>query len=142
MISPEEFKVIYEKAAENEPITAEEVQALIQVIVELDAQSVMLQNALVLTFDNAVTVVEALAEGVLARSGRTETKIKRAVAKMAANAVARLQLSTQLFLSGALEQSEQMVNPSTIEGEISAAGEVADEEEAPTVDTDITEDTE
>jgi hypothetical protein len=114
MITSEQFKEICERIEAGEQLSTEDAKSLVEVIVALDQNSVLLQNALVLAFDNARVLVESLSEGILQRTGRTEKKIRNSVAKMAANAMARYEIALQMFLSGVLtgdeEQNSQLVD--------------------------------
>jgi hypothetical protein len=113
MITPEEFKELYDKVEADGDLEKPEVKSLVEAIIELDRQAVLLQNALVLAYDNTRVMVEALADSILQRTGRTDKKIKRAVAKIAAGALARYEIALQMFLSGALgddpEENAQLV---------------------------------
>jgi hypothetical protein len=129
MITPEEFKELYDKVEADGDLEKPEVKSLVEAIIELDKQAVLLQNALVLAYDNTRVMVEALAESILARTGRTDKKIKRAVAKIAAGALARYEIALQMFLAGALgddaEENNQLIedqfailaDAATVEGE-------------------------
>jgi hypothetical protein len=102
MITPEEFKELYDKVEADGDLEKPEVKSLVEAIIELDKQAVLLQNALMLAYDNTRVMVEALSESILSRTGRTDKKIKRAVAKIAAGALARYEIALQMFLAGAL----------------------------------------
>ncbi len=111
MITAEEFKEIYDKSQNDQDISKEEVKALLDVILELDRQAIHLQQAVMLAYDNTRVVVESLAERILERTGRTDQKIRKSVAKIAAAALARYEIAIQMFLSGALaDDIEQAVN--------------------------------
>ena len=132
MITPEEFKGLFEKVQAGEALTVEESQQLIEVVVELDGQSVLLQNALVLAHDNAITLIETLASQILSRCGRTDKKTKRSVAKMAANGIARFQIATQMYLSGAFDEGNEMVAEQALAEAMEAAGNDGDVSEGET----------
>lgn len=127
MITPEKYAEIAQSIEAGSPVSIEDTRELVLTIQELDAQAIILQNALNLAYDNAMVIVEALAETVMSRCGRTDTKTKRAVGKIAGNAAARYELALNAYLLGAFEEAKQMLNPDTLNDEIAAAGEETDE---------------
>ena len=128
MITPEEFKELYDKVQADGDLEKPEVKSLVEAIIELDKQAVLLQNALVLAYDNTRVMVEALADSILQRTGRTDKKIKRAVAKIAAGALARYEIALQMFLSGALGDDPEE-NAQLVEDQFAIISEAATVEE-------------
>ena len=98
MISAEDFEEIVEAVAANKDVTQEQVSSLIDVIRRLDLQLLIAQNGLELTLTNAHVVIPNLAERVLSLAGRTDQKIKKKVAELAAQNVIELESSVQAYL--------------------------------------------
>jgi len=98
MISAENFEEIVEAVAANKNVTQEQVSSLIDVIRRLDLQLLIAQNGLELTLTNAHVVIPNLAERVLSLAGRTDQKIKKKVAELAAQNVVELESSVQAYL--------------------------------------------
>jgi len=107
MITPEEFKEIYDRSQNGEEVTQEETKALLDIILELDRQAIHMQQAVLLAYENTRVLVESLSNKILERTGRTDKKIRRSVAKMSAAAFARYEIAIQMFLSGALDEEIQ-----------------------------------
>jgi hypothetical protein len=128
MISPDEFKEIYDRVEAGEDLSNADAKSLIEAIVELDGSVILLQNAVVLAHGNTRVVVETLAESILARTGRTDKKTKKAIAKIAASALARYEISLQMFLSGALTD-DVLTEEAFAESLANDAAAVADEDD-------------
>lgn len=109
MISPDEFQVIADLIKEEKELTTEQAKTLLSSIYELDANLVILQNALELTVMNAQEVIPAVAEKVLAMAGRNDTKAKKKAANFAGQVTAQFTTATHLYLSGAYEQAQEML---------------------------------
>lgn len=124
MITPEEFKELYDRVEADGELEKPEVKSLVEAIIELDKQAVLLQNALMLAYDNTRVMVEALSESILARTGRTDKKIKKSVAKIAAGALARYEIALQMFLSGALGD-DPVENQQLIEDQFAVIADAA-----------------
>lgn len=109
MLSAEEFKEIADAINLDTPLTSEQARNLLGTIYELDANLVIVQNALELTLENAEQVMPAIAEKVLAMSGRTDQKAKKKAAEFSADVMARYQYATHMYLQGAFEEAEVML---------------------------------
>lgn len=109
MISPEEFQVLVAFIKEGNELSNEQAKELLQALYELDANLVILQNALELTMMNAQEVLPAVAEKVLSMAGRTDTKAKKKAANFAGQVTAQFTTATHLYLSGAYEQAQEML---------------------------------
>jgi hypothetical protein len=109
MITPEEFQDLAKQIGNEEPVSAEQAKAVLTTIYELDANLVILQNALELAVENAQQVIPAVAEKVLSMSGRTDSKSKKKAATFAAEITARFELAIQLYLSGASQEAQKML---------------------------------
>jgi hypothetical protein len=97
LIKPEDFQQLVQDLEENKPRNISVVE-LVDTIKELDMQLLIAQNALELSMVNLSTVVPDLAERVLAMCGRTDSKSKKKVAELAANAVLQCEGSVQTYL--------------------------------------------
>lgn len=115
MISQEDFKAILEKVSNNEQPTLEEVNELTTLIIALDTNVMILQNALELSVSNAAEVIPAVAEQVLRYSGRNDTKIKKKAAKFAAEMTARFEMVLQMYLAQAYENTQKILNGEEVE---------------------------
>lgn len=131
MLSPEDFSAIATRNDNNEPITVEEARELIRVIRRLDLLLVVFQNALELTASNAYEAMPELAKRVMDRCGRTETKVKKAVGELAAQAVSAIDTAAQGYLTTALMQGAQMLNVS-LEELLGVDPQTEDQAEQPT----------
>lgn len=121
MLQADEFKEVI-KAVEEGTSTQEQAKAMLTTIYELDTNLVILQNALELAVSNSVELFPAITEKVLSMSGRTDGKSKKKAAKFAADVTARFEVSIQLYLSGAYEQAQDMLQK-LASGEISLLNE-------------------
>lgn len=110
MIEPQDFKTIVDVVNAKTPLTDEQANTLIKTIFELDANLVILQNAVELCVLNAQEVLPAVAETVLRMSGRTDSKSKKKAAKYAGEVTARFEVAIQMYLAGAAEQAEEMLD--------------------------------
>lgn len=113
MINPNDFKILSEKILAAEDITTEEAHFLLQAVYEMDSHLLILQNTIELSVMNAQQVIPALAELVLRMSGRTDTKIKKKVAQTAAEITAKYEASIHLYLAGAYEEAQTMIEKLT-----------------------------
>lgn len=109
MLSAEEFQEIVEAVADNKTITQEQATSLIDVIHRLDLQLLIAQNGLELSLANMTVVVPDLAERVLSASGRTDNKIKKKVAELAAGVVVQFEDSVQTYLVNATLEALQLL---------------------------------
>ena len=109
MLSAEEFQEIVEAVADNKTITQEQATSLIDVIHRLDLQLLIAQNGLELSLANMTVVVPDLAERVLSASGRTDSKIKKKIAELAAGVVVQFEDSVQTYLVNATLEALQLL---------------------------------
>jgi hypothetical protein len=109
MISAEEFQEIVEAVADDKVITQEQATSLIDVIHRLDLQLLIAQNGLELSLANVNVIVPDLAERVLAASGRTDNKIKKKIAQLAAGTVVQFEDSVQTYLVNATLEALQLL---------------------------------
>jgi hypothetical protein len=98
LIDAEEFQKIVAAYEQGFEVTPDQVAGLIDVIQRLDLQLLIAQNGLELSLANLTNVVPDLAERVLALAGRTDNKIKKKVAELAAGTVAQCEDSVQTYL--------------------------------------------
>lgn len=112
-MTPEQYKELVDKVAAGEQVSLEDAKLLVETVRELDAQAVIYQNAVVLCNENVNVIARALSEGVMKRCGRTGKKIERAVNKLAANALARHEMSLTLYLTGAFAEAGQLLTTET-----------------------------
>lgn len=109
MLSAEEFQEIVEAVADNKTITQEQATSLIDVIHRLDLQLLIAQNGLELSLANMTVIVPDLAERVLSASGRTDNKIKKKIAELAAGVVVQFEDSVQTYLVNATLEALQLL---------------------------------
>jgi hypothetical protein len=109
MLKPEEFAQIAQAVNDKEDLTYEQAIALVRTIQHMDLQLVIGQNALQLAMENINTVVPALAERVLERSGRTDKKIKKSVAEIAAEVVSSCDVSLQTYIANAIFEASRIL---------------------------------
>ena len=130
MLNAEEFQEIVEAVADNKTITQDQAASLIDVIHRLDLQLLIAQNGLELSLANVNVIVPDLAERVLAASGRTDNKIKKKIAQLAAGTVVQFEDSVQTYLVNATLEALQLlgITPEDIAVE-----------ETPTTEGDINE---
>jgi hypothetical protein len=130
LLNAEEFQEIVEAVADNKTITQDQAASLIDVIHRLDLQLLIAQNGLELSLANVNVIVPDLAERVLAASGRTDNKIKKKIAQLAAGTVVQFEDSVQTYLVNATLEALQLlgITPEDIAVE-----------ETPTTEGDINE---
>ena len=109
MLSAEEFKEMADAINEGTGLSEEQLKSLLATIYELDANLVIVQNALELTLQNAEEVMPAIAEKVLSMAGRTDQKAKKKAAEFSADVMARYAYATHMYLQGAFSEAEQML---------------------------------
>ena len=110
MIKPEEFAELAKSIEEGNDVPNEKAKDIIRTIYEMDASIVIIQNTLELAVENAREIIPAVAQRVLSMSGRTGNKIETKAAKYAAEITARFEIALQMYLSGAAEKAEEMLN--------------------------------
>lgn len=98
MMTPEQFKNIEEKVKEGLQITAEQAKLLVDTVSRLDGTVAVFQNSLQLMADGVATAVPELANKVMQRCGRTEKKVIKSVAELAANTVMTIETAIQSYL--------------------------------------------
>jgi hypothetical protein len=128
LIKPEDFKKLVDDIAAGNPVSVA-VSDLVDTIKEMDLQLLISQNALELCLTNLVSVVPDLAEKVLAMSGRTEQKIKKKVAELAAGVVSQCEDSLQTYMVKAQLEAMRLMNISVDDLITEQAAAVAVEEE-------------
>lgn len=116
MIDAEEFQKIVAAVEEGTEVTRDQVAGLIDVIQRLDLQLLIAQNGLELSLTNLANVVPDLAERVLALAGRTDKKIKKKIAELAAGTVAQCEDSVQTYLVKATLEALNLlgIDPETL----------------------------
>lgn len=97
MISAEDFQKMVADEEAGLPC-AFPISEILNTIKALDLQLVIAQNALELCLTNLVASIPALAEKVLAIAGRTDKKIKKKVAELAAGIVGECEDSLQTYM--------------------------------------------
>lgn len=110
MITSEDFAAVVKAVEAGETVDNETVKELVRTLMELDANLVILQNALELSVENAHEIIPGVAEKVLSMSGRTDGKSKKRVAKYAAEVTARFEIALQMYLAGAAEKAREMLD--------------------------------
>jgi hypothetical protein len=129
MLTPEEFVELKKSIEDGNPIDNETGQKILQTILEMDANIVIMQNALELGVQNAQEVIPAVAEKVLAMSGRTDGKSRKKAAKYAADVTARYQIAIQLYLAGAAEKAQELLAGGFSDSEETETAQEADNDE-------------
>jgi hypothetical protein len=136
MLKPEEFAEIAQAVSDEQQLTHQQAIDLVRTVQQMDLQLIIGQNALQLSMDNAFTAIPALAEKVLERAGRTDKKIKKNIAALAAEAVNECDLSVQGYIAGAVLEAAQLLGISLYEfmgvdeAEVEQYVEAANEEPA------------
>lgn len=115
MLRPEQFAEIAQAVHDEQPLTHQQAIDLVRTVQQMDLQLIIGQNALQLSMDNAFTALPALAEKVLERAGRTDKKIKKSIAALAAEAVNECDTSVQGYIAGAVLEASQLLNISLYE---------------------------
>ena len=110
MIKPEEFKAIVGQIEAGIVLSVEEATKLIDTIKHMDIQLIISQNALQLSMQNLSIIVPHIASDVLAKAGRTDQKIKKKIAELAAQAVANCEDSVQTYLINSSLEAVKMFN--------------------------------
>lgn len=109
MINPEEFAELAKSIQDGNDVPNEKAKEIVKTIYEMDASLVILQNTLELAVENAREIIPAVAQRVLAMSGRTGKKIEGKAARYSAEVTARFEIALQMYLSGAAEKAEEML---------------------------------
>ena len=109
MLKPEEYAEIVKAVNDKEQLTHEQAVALVRTIQQMDLQLLIGQNALQLATENMSVMIPAVAQKTMERCGRTDKKIKRRIAEMAAEAVGSFEESLQSYLAGALLEAARLL---------------------------------
>lgn len=109
MLKPEEYAEIVKAVNDKEQLTHEQAIALVRTIQQMDLQLLIGQNALQLATENMAVMIPAIAQKTMERCGRTDKKIKRRIAEMAAEAVGSFEESLQAYLAGALLEAARLL---------------------------------
>jgi hypothetical protein len=109
MIDAERFIELANKVKEDTVLSIEECKELLEVVYSIDANLVVLQQALELAVANSQDACQMVASNVLSLSGRTDNKAKKKAADYSARVAAGLEISIQEYLVYASEQAEQML---------------------------------
>ena len=108
MIKPEDFKAMVEQLTEGVALSVEQAKQLTDTIKHMDIQLIISQNALQLSIQNLAIIVPHIANDVLAKAGRTDQKIKKKIAELAAQAVANCEDSVQTYLINSSMEAVKM----------------------------------
>ena len=108
MIKPEDFKAMVEQLTEGVALSVEQAKQLTDTIKHMDIQLIISQNALQLSIQNLAIIVPHIASDVLAKAGRTDQKIKKKIAELAAQAVANCEDSVQTYLINSSMEAVKM----------------------------------
>jgi hypothetical protein len=98
MMTPDQFKEIEESIKSGIQITAEQARLLIDTVSRLDGPVAVFQNSLQLMADGVASAVPELANKVMQRCGRTEKKVVKSVAEMAATTIMTIESGIQSYL--------------------------------------------
>lgn len=109
MIDAERFIVLADKVKDNQVLSIEETKELLEVIYSIDANLVIIQQALELAVANSQDACQIVASNVLSISGRTDNKAKKKAADFSARVAAGLETSIHEYLIHASEQAEEML---------------------------------
>lgn len=110
MLTPIEFKEITDLLEKDEAITLEQSKALLNTLYVLDANLVVVQNALELSVANAREIIPALAFKVMEMCGRNDNKSKKKVATLAGAITGKFEQAIHLYINGAFEEANNMVS--------------------------------
>lgn len=111
MISAEDFqKVEQELATGASTVASETVESLVETIKVLDFHLAITQNAIELSLANTGNVVPDIAHKVMAMCGRTDQKMKKKVAEVAAQVVVQCEDSVQTYLAKAILEAMELSN--------------------------------
>ena len=109
MIDAERFIVLANKVKEDEGLSIDETKELLEVVYSIDANLVILQQALELAVANSQDACQIVASNVLSMSGRTDNKAKKKAADFSARVAAGLENAIQEYLIQASQQAEEML---------------------------------
>jgi len=109
MLTGDQYEQIANARATGEQVTDEQVDALLTTIQKLDLHLAIAQNALQLSIENITVAVPSLAESVMQSCGRTDQKMKKKVADMAASAVANCENSLHTYITSAFLEAARML---------------------------------
>lgn len=127
VMTPDQYKEIEKAVEEGTPLTQEQIDMLIKTVSRLDGTMFVFQNSLQLMAESMASAVPQLAQKVMQRCGRTDKKIKKAIAEMAAETVVSIEESIQSYMVTCMLQLAEHLSVS-IE-DLIATGEPEDEEQ-------------
>lgn len=127
IMTPDQYKEIEKAVEEGTPLTQEQIDMLIKTVSRLDGTMFVFQNSLQLMAESMASAVPQLAQKVMQRCGRTDKKIKKAIAEMAAETVVSIEESIQSYMVTCMLQLAEHLSVS-IE-DLIATGEPEDEEQ-------------
>ena len=127
IMTPEQYSEIEESIKAGGQLTAEQAELLVGTINRLDGTVFVFQNALQMMADGVGSSVPQLAHKIMQRCGRTDMKIKKAIAEMAADTVGSITESIQQYLVACMLQLAETLNL-TIEELIGQPDEQAEDE--------------
>lgn len=127
VMTPDQYKEIEKAVEEGTPLTQEQIDMLIKTVSRLDGTMFVFQNSLQLMAESMASAVPQLAQKVMQRCGRTDKKIKKAIAEMAAETVVSIEESIQRYMVTCMLQLAEHLSVS-IE-DLIATGEPEDEEQ-------------
>jgi hypothetical protein len=127
VMTPAQYTEIEKALEAGTPLTDEQVQMLVKTVSRLDGTIFVFQNSLQLMAESMAAAVPQLAQKVMARCGRTDRKVAKAIAEMAANTVVSIEESIQSYLVTCMLQIAEQLDIS-IE-DLIATGEPEAEEQ-------------
>jgi hypothetical protein len=130
IMTPEDYTQIEKAVEAGNQLSAEQVQMLLQTVNRLDGTLFVFQNSLQLFAESTAAAVPQLAQKIMARCGRTDTKIKKSVATMAAETVISIEEAIQSYLVTCMLQIAEQLGIS-IEELLQATQEQPDAPAAP-----------
>jgi hypothetical protein len=109
MLTAEQYEEICQARAEDAQLTNEQADALIDTIQRLDLHLAIMNGALQLSTDNLSVAASAIAENVMKACGRTDSKMKKKAAEMAATAVANCENSLHAYVTTAFVDAARLM---------------------------------
>ncbi len=101
-MNSEDFEAIIKAHTNGDQLTTEQVDSLINAVKRLDVLLLVFQNGLELLATNMNESIPELARMVQKRCGRTDSKITKAIAEMAATLVATQDDAIQGYIVNAI----------------------------------------
>lgn len=131
VMTPDQYTEIENAVKDGATLSAEQIDMLLQTINRLDATVLVFQNSLQLFAESTAAAVPQLAQKIMARCGRTDSKIKKAVATMTAESIGSIEEAIQGYLVTCMLQIAELLNV-PIEELIGSGDAPAAPEEEPT----------